>query len=162
MNANTRFIEVVEELKSAGKVRDYKSFADSIGVSKSFLSDLKAGRKKVSVEVLDRMKNEYQEVDLTYIITGFKTLPPQPMAHSQVEGDTTTSILIDKLQQMAEEVGGLKQQLKNAQEVVKQLSSGIDVAPTDRDWMVKTAGDVDTAKSVPATKHSKASYTQED
>lgn len=151
MSANARFIEVVEELKRVGKVRDYKNFADSIGVSKSFLSDLKAERKKVSVEALARMKNEYPDVDLTYIITGIRVSQTSPA--EAPKQDATTQAIIDKMQLMAEEIGALKYQLKEARATIAQLEEeGGRPDNSPDDWSVKTAGDVDASISVPTAR----------
>ena len=150
MSANARFIEVVEELKRVGKVRDYKNFADSIGVSKSFLSDLKAERKKVSVEALARMKNEYPDVDLTYIITGIRVSQTSPA--EAPKQDATTQAIIDRMQLMAEEIGALKYQLKEAWATIAQLEEGGRPDNSPDDWSVKTAGDVDASISVPTAR----------
>ena len=137
MSPNTRFIEAVEELKKLGKVQDYKSFAESIGVSKSFLSDIKSERKKVSVEVLYRMKNKYPDTDLEYIITGerAKAQPPHTISTPQIESDTTR-LLMDRIQEMAEEIGRLKYQLQEAR--------------TSNDHRLKSAGDVTLEESARA------------
>ena len=152
MSANARVIEIVEELKKLGKVRDYKHFAETIGVSKSFLSDLKAERKKVSVEVLSSMKNKYPEVDLTYIVTGTRSTTQSPNA--PLSEDAGTLVFIDKMQGMAEEIGALKYQLKEAQATIKELKGISETSGSDGDWQVKTVGDVRPDVNAPSTKHS--------
>ena len=152
MSANARVIEIVEELKKLGKVRDYKHFAETIGVSKSFLSDLKAERKKVSVEVLSSMKTQYPEVDLTYIVTGMRsTIQSSNAPQSE---DVASLVFIDKIQGMAEEIGALKYQLKEAQATIKELKDISKTSGSDGDWQVKTVGDVRPDVSAPSTKHS--------
>lgn len=135
MSPNARFIEVVEELKSLGKVQDYKGFAESIGVSKSFFSDIKSERKKVSVEVLSRMKNQYPGIDLVYIITGEKEEIQPSHVTASSESDVTR-LLMDRIQEMAEEIGRLKYQLNESR--------------TSDEQRLKSAGDVTLEESARA------------
>lgn len=97
------------------------------------------------------MKKEYPDIDLTYIITGIKstekTLTNPP-------ADANELILIDRVQEMAEEIGALKYQLKVAKTVIKQVE---DNRQTDRpitDFSVKTAGDVKHSTDAPSSKRS--------
>lgn len=151
MSANARVIEIVEELKALGKVRDYKHFADTIGVSKSFISDLKAERKKVSVEVLHSMKKEYPDIDLTYIITGIKS---SEKTLSTPSADINTLMLIDRVQEMAEEIGALKYQLKEAKTAIRHLEENSQTDRSVGDFSTKTAGDVKQSTDVPSSKRS--------
>lgn len=70
MNANTRFIMVLDTLKSKGIIRDYATVASELGTNGAGISDIKGGRKKVSVEMLANMKILYNIVNLEYIILG--------------------------------------------------------------------------------------------
>ena len=67
---NLRFIELVEELKINGKIADYVQLASSLGTNKAGISDIKSGRKKISIELMRRMKLSYPEVNIEWVIMG--------------------------------------------------------------------------------------------
>lgn len=67
---NIRFMEVVEKLKAEGFLSDYVELASLLGTNKAGISDIKQGRKKVSIDTLRRMKKSYPQINLTYIIMG--------------------------------------------------------------------------------------------
>lgn len=140
MSANSRFIEIVEELKEDGKIKDYKALADSLGVSKSFISDLKAERKKISVELLCRMKNEYPGVNLQYIITGARGAHREAITTSKEQDNSASMLLaLDRIQQMAEEIGSLKHQLAEAKREAAH-------------WKLKSVGGVDVDTTAPVAR----------
>ena len=56
MNENLRFISIIDELKSKGVIADYVQVAATLQTNKAGISDIKSGRKKLSIDLLRRMK----------------------------------------------------------------------------------------------------------
>lgn len=133
---NLRFIQLVEDLKASGKVTDYVQLAAALGTNKAGISDIKSGRKKISVDLLRRMKLSYPHINLNWLIMGVGEMycldsgpSTEPIA---VTHDTT---LVDffkqfnpvleqkdnKLLQQAEELGQLRAQLEQAQKEIAAL-----------------------------------------
>lgn len=70
MDENLRFIALVEALKEQGQVADYVQLAATLGTNKAGISDIKAGRKKISIELLRRMKLSYPATNVEWVIMG--------------------------------------------------------------------------------------------
>ena len=56
MDENLRFIAIIDSLKEKGLVNDYVQIAKELDTNKAAISDIKAGRKKLSIELLRRLK----------------------------------------------------------------------------------------------------------
>ena len=67
---NIRFMQLVENLKIRGKVADYVQLANMLGTNKSGINDIKNCRKKISVELLQRMTSSYPDISFDWIIMG--------------------------------------------------------------------------------------------
>lgn len=133
---NLRFIKLVEDLRANDKVADYVQLAAVLGTNKAGISDIKSGRKKISVELLRRMKTSYPHINLEWVIMGVGDMycldsDPniQPIA---VTGKTSIADFFKqfnpvieqkdaKLLQQAEELGQLREQLAQAQRELDQL-----------------------------------------
>lgn len=63
----SRFFEVYEALKKIGKIKSYIQLGEVIGTNKAGVSDIKNGRKKLSIDHLIGMKNSYPEINLEWI-----------------------------------------------------------------------------------------------
>lgn len=70
MNENIRFIELLDELKERGLTTGYVAIAEQLGTNKAAISDIKACRKKISLELLRSLKSSYPKISLDWIITG--------------------------------------------------------------------------------------------
>ncbi len=112
MGENLRFIELIDELKRRGVISDYVQIAAQLGTNKAAISDIKSGRKKLSVEIIRSMKSSYPVVNIEWIIMG----EGKPFIETTTEmnipqlGDTT--IFLDKISKQAEEIGQLKEQVR--------------------------------------------------
>lgn len=112
MGENLRFIELIDELKRRGLISDYVQIAAQLGTNKAAISDIKSGRKKLSVEIIRSMKSSYPVVNIEWIIMG----EGKPFIETTTEmnipqlGDTT--IFLDKISKQAEEIGQLKEQVR--------------------------------------------------
>lgn len=112
MGENLRFIELIDELKRRGVISDYVQIAAQLGTNKAAISDIKSGRKKLSVEIIRSMKFSYPVVNIEWIIMG----EGKPFIETTTEmnipqlGDTT--IFLDKISKQAEEIGQLKEQVR--------------------------------------------------
>ena len=112
MGENLRFIELIDELKRRGVISDYVQIAAQLGTNKAAISDIKSGRKKLSVEIIRSKKSSYPVVNIEWIIMG----EGKPFIETTTEmnipqlGDTT--IFLDKISKQAEEIGQLKEQVR--------------------------------------------------
>lgn len=70
MDENFRFIQVLDELKEKGIITDYVQAANDLGTNKAGISDIKSGRKKLSIELLRRLKLSYPTTNIEWIIMG--------------------------------------------------------------------------------------------
>ena len=139
---NLRFIQLVEDLKATGKVSDYVQLAAALGTNKAGISDIKSGRKKISVELLRRMKLSYPNNNLNWIIMGvgeMYCLDSGP--NTEPIAVTRDTLLVDffkqfnpvleqkeeKLLQQAEEIGRLREQLEQARRDIERLEAGKNV-----------------------------------
>ena len=91
MNENIRFMQVVETLKEGGAVTDYVQLACILETNKAGISDIKSGRKKLSIDILRRMKLSYPSISLDWIVLGEGTPFVQEKANNTIPNNDTTS-----------------------------------------------------------------------
>lgn len=110
MDENFRFIQVLDELKEKGVITDYVQAANTLGTNKASISDIKSGRKKLSVELLRRMKISYPSINIEWIIMGEgEAFITSESSSEPLMPKTESSFFIEKIAQQAEEIGMLKQ-----------------------------------------------------
>lgn len=68
-NVNQRFFECIAMLKSRNEINSDREFALSIDVSPSNLGDVKANRRSVTLEILNRATDKFG-INSSYIVTG--------------------------------------------------------------------------------------------
>jgi hypothetical protein len=61
---------VIEALKEERKVFSDSDFADMIGKSKSFLSDMLSGNKKISRRTAESVCEAFPEINFKWLLTG--------------------------------------------------------------------------------------------
>lgn len=132
MDENFRFIQVLDELKEKGLITDYVQAANVLRTNKAGISDIKSGRKKLSIGLLRSLKLSYPIINIEWIIMGngevFVTETNNiPVASSD------TSYFIEKIAQQAEEIGALKQ-------TIMQLEK-------EKGYLVSDANDSKTANA---------------
>lgn len=110
MNENIRFMQVVETLKEGGAVTDYVQLACILETNKAGISDIKSGRKKLSIDILRRMKLSYPSISLDWIVLGEGTPFVQEKANNTIPNNDSTPF-IEKITQQAEEIGRLKERI---------------------------------------------------
>lgn len=120
MNENSRFIQIIEGLKARGAVADYVQIAAILETNKAGISDIKAGRKKLSLDILRRMKLSYPYINIEWVIMG-----EGEMFHSNENTPTKSGIenkLFEFIQEkdltirtQAEEIGKLREQIAQLQ-----------------------------------------------
>lgn len=118
-------MEVIDALKSLGIVTDYVKLAAILDTNKAGISDIKSGRKKLSIELLRRMKLSYPSVNIEWVIMG-----DGDMFHSDSPSQSTNmeDKLLNTIQSQAEEIGRLKErihQLERAKNVSDVHTSDI-------------------------------------
>ena len=111
MDENLRFIEVLDDLKQKGTISDYVQAAKELGTNKAGISDIKSGRKKLSIELLRRMKESYPEVNIEWIVMGIGDMYITKAASNTAE-NSNIQLFIEKLSQQAEEIGRLREQIE--------------------------------------------------
>ena len=127
---NSRFFQIVERLKKEGKISDYVNLASILGTNKTGINDLKQGRKKLSVEIIRRMKYSYPLININWLITGegeMFDLDRKAYTKNALETGNGNSMnlsqsleLINKLLEQAKEIGKLENEIKNLQEKLEK------------------------------------------
>ncbi|RWX00955.1 S24 family peptidase [Flavobacterium cerinum] len=74
MNVKDRFFKAFEYLKEMGSVKNLQEFADIVGTNKAGMSDIKADRKKVSLENLTNLAIRFPEINISWIATGMGSM----------------------------------------------------------------------------------------
>ena len=123
MNENIRFMQVVETLKEGGVVTDYVQRACILETNKAGISDIKSGRKKLSIDILRRMKLSYPSISLDWIVLG----EGEPFIRENTNKTATNndpSQFIDKITQQAEEIGRLKERIAQLEKEQQKNASG--------------------------------------
>lgn len=123
MDENIRFIQVLDDLKKQGIVSDYVQASSDLGTNKAGISDIKSGRKKLSIDLLRRMKNSYRQVNIEWIITGEGEMYISETSNQPLNGNT--QIFIDRITIQAEEIGRLKEHIKHLEYELKKLASDV-------------------------------------
>ncbi|MES5188505.1 hypothetical protein [Prevotella bivia] len=125
MGENLRFIELIDELKRRGVVSDYVQVAAQLGTNKAAISDIKSGRKKLSVEIIRSLKYSYPSISIEWIIMG----EGEPFIETTTERNITqlgdTTIFLDKISKQAEEIGQLKEQVRQLTIEKERLASNV-------------------------------------
>lgn len=109
MGENLRFVQILDNLRKGGAIADYVEAASILETNKAGISDIKSGRKKLSVEMLRRLKLSYPSVNIDWIIMG----EGEPFISDKPEtqqGDT--SMFLDRIAEQAEEIGRLKARIE--------------------------------------------------
>ncbi len=123
MGENLRFIELIDELKRRGVVSDYVQVAAQLGTNKAAISDIKSGRKKLSVEIIRSLKLSYPTISIEWIIMG----EGKPFIETTTGRNITqlgdTTIFLDKISEQAEEIGQLKEQVRQLTIEKERLAS---------------------------------------
>lgn len=125
MDENIRFIQVLDKLKKNGLLDDYVQAASILNTNKASISDIKSGRKKLSIEILRRMKLSYPMVSIEYIIMGVGDMFIDEKSSTPEPADVNAgNYLIEKITQQAEEIGALKER-------IRQLERAKDISAWD-------------------------------
>lgn len=109
MGENLRFVQILDDLRKGGVIADYVEAASILETNKAGISDIKSGRKKLSVEMLRRLKLSYPSVNIDYIIMG----EGEPfISDKPVVQQGETSMFLDRIAEQAEEIGRLKARIE--------------------------------------------------
>lgn len=93
MDENFRFIQVLDGLKEKGIITDYVQAANTLGTNKAGISDIKSGRKKLSIELLRRLKLSYPNINIEWIIMGEGDIFVTPKTNNSNNSVSETSFL---------------------------------------------------------------------
>lgn len=118
---NIRFITLIDTLKKEGLISDYVGIASVLGTNKAGISDIKYGRKKLSIEMIRSMKISYPQISIEWIVMGSGSM----FIDQNSLSDKENLSLINRLIQQAEEIGKLKQEIEQLKE--GKNSAAIDV-----------------------------------
>lgn len=128
MDENFRFIQILDELKEKGSIIDYVQVANVLGTNKAGISDIKSGRKKLSIDLLRRMKLSYPIINIEWIIMGEGEAFVTETSNLPVSS-SDTSYFIEKIAQQAEEIGVLKQTIAQFEKEKESLVSDVIDSP---------------------------------
>lgn len=109
MDENLRFVQILDDLKKKGVVTDYVQVANILGTNKAAISDIKGLRKKLSIELLRRLKTSYPDVSLEWVVMGSGA--PFVVPGEEIQGVAPIE-LINKISEQAEEIGRLKERIR--------------------------------------------------
>ena len=129
MTENIRFIEVLDYLKKTGVVSDYLEVASVLGTNKQGISDIKAGRKKLSIEIIKSMKNSYPYINIEYIIMGTGAMLEENKSVSNAPAVDIYKDMIkakdDLIQQQKEMIEQLKGMIDQQNDMIDRLNHEI-------------------------------------
>ncbi len=106
MDENLRFVQILDNLRKNGLIADYVEAANILETNKAGISDIKSGRKKLSIEMLRRMKLSYPQVNIEWIVMGEGE--PFISADNKTASAQDATMFLDRVAQQAEEIGRLK------------------------------------------------------
>ena len=113
-------MEVVESLKEIGEINDYVQLAAILETNKAGISDIKSGRKKLSIEILRRMKLSYPNINIEWVIMGEGEMFHSQQLSQQSSGfeDKLLKVIKEKdtvIREQAEELGQLRERIAQLQ-----------------------------------------------
>lgn len=134
MDENIRFIELLDTLKANGVINDYVQASKELETNKAGISDIKSGRKKLSIDLLRRMKSSYPQTNIEWVIMGegdmFITTKPSNNA-VQTTGieERLLSLIQDKdtvIREQAEEIGQLRERIAQMQQRFEKGAANVN------------------------------------
>lgn len=127
MGENLRFIKLIDELRDKGLVADYVQIASQLGTNKAAISDIKSGRKKLSIEIVRSLKMSYPDISIDWIIMG----NGEPFVKNDTANvpPTAPSIFLDKITEQAEEIGRLKERINQLE--LERRKNAPDAQPSN-------------------------------
>lgn len=136
MNENIRFIELLDALKATGAISDYVQVSKELETNKASISDIKSGRKKLSIDLLRRMKLSYPQTNIEWVIMGegdmfITTKPSTNVVQTTGIEERLLSLIQEKdtvIRKQAEEIGQLRERIAQMQQ---RFEKGAANANTD-------------------------------
>nr|DAR04594.1 MAG TPA: hypothetical protein [Caudoviricetes sp.] len=124
MDENIRFIELIDALKSNGIIADYVQISKELKTNKAGISDIKSGRKKLSIEMLRRMKLSYPQTNIEWVIMGvgdmlLSTTSEKDKVQTSGIEERLLSFIQEKdnvIREQAEEIGQLRERIAQMQQ----------------------------------------------
>lgn len=124
MDENTRFIELIDALKSKGIIADYVQISRELKTNKAGISDIKSGRKKLSIEILRRMKLSYPQTNIEWVIMGvgdmlLSTISEKDKVQTSGIEERLLAFIQEKdnvIREQAEEIGQLRERIAQIQQ----------------------------------------------
>ena len=113
MDENIRFIELLDTLKANGVIPDYVQVSKELGTNKASISDIKSGRKKLSIET---------NIEWVIMGEGDMILSTSSETHqTQASGleERLLSFIQEKdivIREQAEEIGQLRERIAQMQQ----------------------------------------------
>lgn len=123
---NLRFVQLVESLKEQGQLADYVQLAAILETNKAGISDIRAGRKKISIDLLRRLKNSYPLVSLDWVIMGVGEMYSTISTAVQ---SAPNDQLLERVIAQAEEIGRLRQMVD---QLTAELQKSVQDVPEPR------------------------------
>ncbi len=111
MDENFRFIAIIDSLRAQGVINDYVQVAKELQTNKAAISDIKSGRKKLSIEMLRRLKLSYPTCNVEWVITG-EGEPFINAESNKINSSPDTIVFINKISEQAQEIGRLKARIE--------------------------------------------------
>jgi len=133
---SNRFIEAYERLLGEGLVTSKKEFASSVGVSPSMITEISKGRSSVGTSAIQNIVLLYG-ISGDWLLTGIGDMlkgavgqPPSPQQSDDNEPNPLLNQLLDTIREQAEEIGQLKEQVRQLTIEKERLASNARLPDT--------------------------------
>ncbi|OJJ23251.1 hypothetical protein BKI52_02535 [marine bacterium AO1-C] len=110
LDINMRFLEAADQIIYKEKIGTKAKFAQDMGVSSQYFSDLKGGKSHVNGHMLKKISSKYPYIDVLYIITGERIQKVSKVDDSLIE------LYEKKIEQLQEMEVFLQKQIKELRE----------------------------------------------
>lgn len=150
MTENIRFFKIVDALKKQKELTDYVELASILNTNKAGVSDIKQGRKKLSIDNIRSMKISYPKISVEYIIMGEGEMfitPSANIAPVEVQSQNENPV-IDRL------FSTLEKKDQKIEELLKEnvrLEERLRLTETERSDFGQNAGGVSTESTLSRT-----------
>lgn len=135
MDENFRFISLLDEFKAQGLISSYAAVAEQLGTNKAAISDIKGGRKKLSLDLLRSLKLSYPQVNLNWVIMGegemmtksTETINIKVMGSNEPQPDLYKTTQFHSDDKMSEVISVLSAQIVAKDETIRKLREELEV-----------------------------------
>lgn len=130
---SARFIEAYEALLRDNQVNDKRDFAAKLGISASMVTEISKGRSSVGTSAIQNIVLKFN-IDAHWLLTGEGNMLVEEGATytadtpQQPSSDTNSAQMVDKMLDMAKEIGRLQEQVRHLTAELEKTASRANTA----------------------------------